>query len=79
MGNRAITTAPQDAEEVCIHDHDVHLELQERMCHPIAFHAEMMGNIMYFHQALQQPDAAEFGKALILRKSMDILRIRDGN
>ena len=32
---------------------------------PIAFHLEMMGNIMYFHQALQQPDAAEFFKALI--------------
>jgi hypothetical protein len=29
------------------------------MHHPIAFHAEMMGDIMYFHQALQQPDAGE--------------------
>jgi hypothetical protein len=28
--------------------HDQHLELQERMPHPIAFHAEMMGDIMYF-------------------------------
>jgi hypothetical protein len=25
---------------------------------PIAFHAEMMGDIMYFHQAMQQDDAA---------------------
>ena len=32
--------------------------------HPKAFHAEMMGDIMYFHQALQQPDAAEFVEAL---------------
>ena len=35
------------------------------MCHPIAFHAEMMGDLMYFHQALQQPDAEEFVKALM--------------
>ena len=65
MGNRAITTTPKDAEKQCIHEHDFHLELQERMRHPIAFHTEMQGDIMYFHQALQQPDAAEFVKALI--------------
>lgn len=29
-----------------------------------AFHAEIMGDIMYFNQALQQPDAGEFEKAL---------------
>jgi hypothetical protein len=29
--------------------HDQHLNLQERMRNPIAFHAEMMGNIMYYH------------------------------
>ena len=45
--------------------HDWHLELQERMSHPIAFHAEMMGDIMYLHQALRQPDAAEFVKAVV--------------
>ena len=31
--------------------HDLHLELQEQMRNPIAFHAEMMGDIMYLHQA----------------------------
>jgi len=35
------------------------------MRHPIAFHAEMMGHIMYFHQAMQQPNAGEFVKAVI--------------
>ena len=35
------------------------------MCHSIAFHAKMMGDIMFFHRALKQPDAAEFVKALI--------------
>jgi hypothetical protein len=33
-------------------EHDFHLGLQDRMRHPIAFHAEMMGDIMYFHQSL---------------------------
>ena len=45
--------------------HDRHLELQERMRHPIAFHAEMMGDIMYFQQALKQPDAEQFVHAIV--------------
>jgi hypothetical protein len=45
--------------------HDEHLSLQESMSHPIAFHAQMTGDIMYLHQALQQPDAAEFVKAVV--------------
>ena len=32
------------------------LELQECMRNPIAFHAEMMGDIMYFHKAIRQTD-----------------------
>ena len=45
--------------------HDLHLELQERMRNPIAFHAEMMGDIMYLHQALKQKDASQFVDAVI--------------
>jgi hypothetical protein len=45
--------------------HDAHIELQERMRNPIAFHAEMMGDIMYLNQALRQPDAKEFVKAVV--------------
>ncbi len=45
--------------------HDQHLDLQEQMRNPIAFCAEMMGNIMYYHQALQQPDAHQFAKAIV--------------
>jgi hypothetical protein len=45
--------------------HDAHIELQERMRNPIAFHAEMMGDIMYLNQALRQPDAKEFANAVI--------------
>ena len=35
------------------------------MSHPIAFHAEMMGDIMYLNQALCQPDADKFVEAVI--------------
>ncbi len=45
--------------------HDQHLELQEGMINPITFHAKMMGDIMYFQQALQQPDVEHFIKAVI--------------
>jgi hypothetical protein len=53
--------------ERAIHDlfHDAHLKLRERMKNPIAFHAEMMGEIMYYHQALKQPDASQFVDAII--------------
>jgi hypothetical protein len=45
--------------------HDAHLQLQEHMRNPIAFHAEMMGEIMYLQQALKQPDAKEVVQAVI--------------
>jgi hypothetical protein len=49
----ALVTSQMDEDR----KHDEHLALQERMRHPIAFHAEMMGDIMYLNQALQQPGA----------------------
>jgi hypothetical protein len=53
--------------ERAIHDlfHDAHLKLRECMRNPIAFHAEMMGDIMYYHQSLKQPDASQFVDAII--------------
>ena len=45
--------------------HDQHLELQERMQRPIVFLSEMMGDIMYLHQALKQPDSRQFVEAII--------------
>jgi hypothetical protein len=45
--------------------HDAHLELQELMRNPIAFHAKMMGDIMSYHQALKQPDASQFVDSII--------------
>jgi hypothetical protein len=53
-------------QAVCEHDYDClndsHLNLQDCMHHPIAFLAEMMGDIMYLHQVLHQPDARELWK-----------------
>ncbi len=45
--------------------HGAQPELQECMRNPITFHAEMMGDIMYYHQALEQPDASQFVDAII--------------
>ena len=45
--------------------HDAHLDLQEHMRNPIAFHAKMMGDFMYFQQALRQPDVKEFVQAVV--------------
>jgi hypothetical protein len=45
--------------------HDAHLQLQEHMRNPIAFHAEIMGDIMYLQQALKQPNAKEFVQVVI--------------
>jgi hypothetical protein len=42
-----------------------HLSLQERMRNPIAFHAKMIGDIMYLQQPLHQPDASHFVDAVI--------------
>jgi hypothetical protein len=57
------------SQAVCEHDynhlHDSHLNLQDRMRHSIAFLAEMMGDVMYLHQALRQPDSKEFVEAVI--------------
>ncbi len=45
--------------------YDSHLQLQEQMRNPIAFHAEMMGDTMYLQQALRQPDAKKFVQVII--------------
>jgi hypothetical protein len=55
------TTGNTDEDLFC----DAHLQLQEQMRKPTAFHAEMMGDIMYLQQALQQPNKKEFVKAVI--------------
>jgi hypothetical protein len=58
------------SQAVCEHAyerpaHNSHINLKECMRCPIVFLAEMMGDIMYLHQALRQPDAREFVEAVI--------------
>ena len=68
-GMHYMAASAMDSSDLTFDDedafHDWHLDLQERMTDPIAFHAEMMGDIMYLHQALRQPDASEFVKAIV--------------
>ena len=40
--------------------HDAELQLVDKMHNPIAFHVEMIRNIIYFYQALKQPDVSSF-------------------
>jgi len=56
------TTAFDETPEVLFHDY--RLDLQERMQNLIAFHAEMKGDIMYYDQALQEPNAKQFANAI---------------
>ncbi len=49
MAHSATTELEDDGQTVEDCQHDAHLDLQDRMSHPIAFHAEMMGDIMYLN------------------------------
>ncbi len=62
MANLPTTAFDETSEDLF---HDYHLDLQQRMQNPIGFHAEMMGDIMYYDQALQQPDAKQFANAVV--------------
>jgi hypothetical protein len=55
----------EEAEFQFAHDHNFYLDLQDHMHNLIAFQTEMMGDIIYFHQAMQQVDAEEFVKAVV--------------
>ena len=45
--------------------HETEKQLQGRMHKPIASHAEMMGDIMFFNQALKQQDINNFVQAVV--------------
>ncbi len=65
MAHNATTAHNNDSQTVEDRQHDAHVDLQYYMNHPIAFHAEMMGDIMYLNQALCQPNADKFVEAVI--------------
>jgi len=52
-------------ESVADKDHTCHLSVQDRMRHPIAFLSEMCGDVMYFAQAIKQPDRKQFVEAIV--------------
>ena len=60
MVAKAVVTVQTDEDR----EHDEHLSHQDCMQHPIAFHAEMTGDIMYLQQALHQPDVFHFVDAV---------------
>ena len=62
IANKSILSNPAEAEVQFIRDHEEHSSFQERLCHPLVFHAEMMGDIIYFHKVLQHSDAEEIVK-----------------
>ena len=73
----ASTTTAASPNNKCLSNdefHNWHLDLQERKCNPIAFHLKMMGENMYLHQALKQPSAIQFVKAVIKEVSGHIDR-----
>ena len=45
--------------------HNLDLELQEKMINSMAFMAEMQGDMMYFHQAMDQEDSGYFVEAVV--------------
>jgi hypothetical protein len=52
-------------ESAADQEHKNYLAVQDRMCNPIAFLAEMCGNVMYFAQAINQPDRKQFLDAIV--------------
>jgi hypothetical protein len=62
MANLSTTACNETPEDLF---HDYHLDLQEHMQNPIAFHGGIMGAIMYYDQALQQPDVKQFANAIV--------------
>ena len=40
--------------------HDLYLELQDKMSNPIVFLSEIQGDTMHFHQAMSQEDSGWF-------------------
>ena len=45
--------------------HDLDLELQDKMRNPMSFLAEMQGDTIYFHQAMVQEDSGDFVEAVV--------------
>jgi hypothetical protein len=75
MAHQTTTSFDETPEDLF---HDQHLELQERMQNPIAFHSKMMGDVMYYHQALQKPDSKQLANAVIKEVNVGTCQAREG-
>ena len=53
--------------------HETELQLLDKMCNPIAIHAKMMDDIMYFHQTLK----SSFLQAVV--KEVSLWTVNNGN
>ena len=45
--------------------HNWFLQEEENMAQPVAYASKDIGDIMYYHEAMNQPDAIKFAKAII--------------
>ena len=59
------TNEGEVGESAANQEHTYHLSVQDRMRHPVAFLAEMCGDIMNFAQAIEQPDRKQFVEAIV--------------
>ena len=55
-----------------------HLSIQDRIRHPVAFLAEMCGDVMYFAQAIRQPDRKQLLEAIVKEVNGHV-KIRTGS
>ena len=45
--------------------HDIDLDLQDRMSNPMELLADIQGDMMYFHQAMDQEDSGDYLEAVV--------------
>ena len=45
--------------------HDSYLQMKKKMRQPLAFMADKVGGIMYYHQTMNQPDVSEFARVSV--------------
>ena len=59
---RSMFNASQSTYETQL---NLDLELQNKMSNPMAFLADMQGDMMYFHQSMAQEDSGDFLEAVV--------------
>ena len=57
----------QQLDEIFLFEvsHDWFLQEEENMSQPVTYNREDIGNILHYHEAINQPDAIKFAKAII--------------